>query len=679
MSDDAQRWKEKYLSSLEDQEKLERRWDNRLDLLRRGLVRSSLAAEGTDKAVDQCMHELREIVRRDDMDAGLSALIPRLEKAVLDSEQRRVERATQVTSALGGLVNQLLKLDLPSEVRKPLKKFTKQVENRASQVRELPALLSELSSLQRQALDVLEAPESARPGLLQRLFGSRDGGADEADDTPAPVAPVAAPAPQAAPVVAASPAPAPAPVLTPTPVAEPAAAAVTLASAPAPAPAPAPVAAAVVEPVTVQASAPATDSEAATVAINEALAAARAGSRASSLSTLDSLPLSASLLTEGATVTAAIHATVEQELADPEFAIAPAPEAGYSAIAAHVEATLLSLLDDLPVPEHHKPQAESLRGRIQAGLNLYELVPVLDDFAVLMLAVADLGQREFEGYLAQLNQRLATFQGGLQDAHQGYSESMAAARELDTELRQQVDGLHSSVQQATDLGSLKNLVENRLDGLLSTMSQYQSQRDERDQEVAGRLQTLVERVASMEQEAKGFRDHLEEQRQKALTDPLTGLPNRAAWAERLELEVARWQRYGGDLLLAVVDIDHFKRINDNYGHLAGDKVLKIIAGELNNRLRKTDFMARFGGEEFVLLIPATPLAGGQQLLETLRAAIEACPFHFKGERVTITISGGLTAFADGEKGDEVFERADQALYRAKRGGRNNIEIGSLES
>ncbi len=671
MSDDAQRWKEKYLSSLEQQEKLERRWDMRLDLLRRGLVRSSLAAEGTDKAVDQCMSELREIVRRDDMDAGLSALIPRLEKAVLDSEQRRVERASQVTGALGGLVSQLLKLDLPSEVRKPLKKFNKQVENRASQVRELPALLSELSSLQRQALDVLETPEAARPGLLQRLFGGRDGGADEAPETPRSAAPqsvqqpIPAPAQPAAPVAAE-----PTPALTPTPASEPAAAAVTTAPAPAAVPTPT---AQPLEPAAVPATA--AGSEAATVAINEALAARRSA-RGSSLSTLDSLPLSASLLTDGATVSAAIHATVEQELADPDFAIPPEPEAGYSAIASHVEATLLGLLDDLPVPEHHKPQAESLRVRIQGGLNLYELVPVLDDFAVLMLAVADLGQREFEGYLAQLNQRLATFQGGLQDAHQGYSESMAAARELDTELRQQVDGLHNSVQEATDLSSLKHLVENRLDGLLSTMSQYQSQRDERDQDVAGRLQTLVERVASMEQEAKGFRDHLEEQRQKALTDPLTGLPNRAAWTERLDLEVARWQRYGGELLMAVLDIDHFKRINDNYGHLAGDKVLKIIAGELNNRLRKTDFMARFGGEEFVLLIPSTPVVGGQQLLETLRAAIEACPFHFKGERVTITVSAGLTEFVEGDRVDEVFERADQALYRAKRGGRNQVHVAA---
>jgi diguanylate cyclase len=327
------------------------------------------------------------------------------------------------------------------------------------------------------------------------------------------------------------------------------------------------------------------------------------------------------------------------------------------------------------LPERHQDQADLLRERILAGLNMYELVPVLDDLAVLMLALADVGQREFEGYLKQLNERLATFQGGLQDAHDGYADSAGAARELDSELRQQVDGLHSSVQQATDLHSLKGLVESRLNGLLGTMEQYQRQRDEREQLVAGRLQTLVERVASMEQEAKGFRQHLEEQRQKALLDPLTGLPNRAAWNERLDLEVARWQRYGGELLLAVVDIDHFKRINDEYGHLAGDKVLKIIAGELHKRLRKTDFIARFGGEEFALLIPATPLAGGLQLLETLRAGIEACPFHFRGERVTITLSAGIAAFASAERGEQVFERADQALYRAKRGGRNCVKAG----
>ncbi|PAU64926.1 GGDEF domain-containing protein [Pseudomonas sp. PIC25] len=624
MSDDGQRWKAKYLENLEQQEKLERRWDARLDLLRRGLVRSSLAAEGADKAVDQCMQEMREILRRDEIDAGLSALIPRLEKAVLDSEQRRQERAAQIVSALSSLAGQLQALPLPREVRKPLKGFTKRLESRAGQIRELPALLAELSQLQRQALALLEREEVERPGLLQRLFGGRERTSDESDEAsaitpPTPAAQVVSTQPESQPDGAETPAAvAPVEALRPPPA----------------------------EPV-------------------ETLPPPRTP-------LLDSLPLSASLLTES-TSSAAESPAPLPEPADAEYALPPSPEPGYSAIAEHVEATLLGLLDELSLPERHQAQAEGLRERIRHGLNWYELVPVLDDVSVLMLAVAGGSQQEFERYLKQLNERLSAFQEGLQFAREGYSDSLEAARELDSELREQMDDLHSSVRDAVDLESLKRAVESRLDGLLGSMDRYQRLRDEREQTIADRLQHLVERVASMEQEAKGFREHLEEQRQRALVDPLTGLPNRAALDERLELEVARWQRYGGDLLLAVLDVDHFKRINDNYGHLAGDKVLKIIAGELTKRLRKTDFIARFGGEEFVLLVPSTPLEGGQQLLETLRAAIEACPFHFRGERLTITLSAGLAAFADGERSERTFERADQALYRAKRGGRNRIE------
>ncbi|HXQ98971.1 MAG TPA: hypothetical protein VN798_01135, partial [Pseudomonas sp.] len=163
MSDEAQRWKEKYLKSIEQQDKLEKRWNARLDLLRRGLVRSSLAAEGADKAVDQCMKEMREIVRKDDMDAGLAALIPRLEKAVLDSEQRREKRVEQMGTALTSLVAQLQSLPLPREVAKPLKRFAKTLEDRVTQARELPLLLSELSGLQGQALSQLEQPEETAP------------------------------------------------------------------------------------------------------------------------------------------------------------------------------------------------------------------------------------------------------------------------------------------------------------------------------------------------------------------------------------------------------------------------------------------------------------------------------------------------------------------------------------
>ncbi|HCL54843.1 MAG TPA: hypothetical protein DIC37_17165, partial [Pseudomonas sp.] len=175
MTEEAERWKEKYLISIEQQEKLERRWEARLDLLRRGLVRSTLAAEGSDKVVDQCMKEMREVIRSDNMDAGLAGLIPRLEKAVLESEQRRETRMNQVGDALTALVDQLQGLPLTSDVSRPLKKLAKRLEAGVTQSRDLPPLLGELSGLQGRALAALDRPEaSSRGGFLQRLFKGRD-------------------------------------------------------------------------------------------------------------------------------------------------------------------------------------------------------------------------------------------------------------------------------------------------------------------------------------------------------------------------------------------------------------------------------------------------------------------------------------------------------------------------
>lgn len=694
MSDDAQRWKEKYLKSIEQQDKLERRWAARLDLLRRGLVRSTLAAEGTDKVVDQCMKEMRDVVRTDDMDAGLAALLPRLEKAVLDSEQRRETRIDQVSTALTALVTQLQALPLPREVAQPLKKFAKQLDSRVGQAREMPLLLSELSGLQGKALSQLETPpEPDRPGFLQRLFGSRDSeGVPESSDQPQAPTPTPTPTPANA-EPASEPVPAPTAAVEPIPAAPVTAAAIAqppeaeLKQTPAVQPeSESPVFAfvppvIVAEPISEPVAAPALpaaepEAERPTTPITAPAPAAafnpdeliHPGDIPAPL-LLDSLPLPEPI----AQALAAIDP--EQPEQDILYALPDSPEPSYSSVAKHIEDTLIGLLDDLTLPERHRPQAEAMRDRLKNGLNWYELLPILDDLATLMLAITDSGQHEFEAYLQQLNERLEAFQSNLQAASEGHADNSSAARAMDTQIREQVDGLQTSMQEAADLDDLKQVLENHLEGLLGTMDQHQKQRDAREQEVAARLKGLAERVAHMEQEALGFREHLEEQRQKALIDPLTGLPNRAAWSERLEHEIKQWQQHGNTLSLAMLDLDHFKRINDNYGHLAGDKVLKIIATVLRKRLRAADFIARFGGEEFVLLLPATTPAVGAKLLETLRAAIEACPFHFKGERVTITISMGLASFRMGEHSDLVLKRADQALYRAKNGGRNRVELG----
>jgi diguanylate cyclase len=632
------------------------------------------------------MKEMREVVRTDDMDAGLAALLPRLEKAVLDSEQRRETRVNQTSAALTALVTQLQKLPLPREVRRPLKNFAKQLDSRVSQAREIPLLLSELSGLQGKALSQLDSPtEPDRPGLLQRLFGHRETEEAAVALEQAPIAPSAeafsAPAaatPSApvdlAPAVDEPPkALAVSPEAVSTPPAIETSSQTTESSAvhavvpPAPEPRQKPDSP--IETTAPPATEAPREAESSSVA---PVAQTEPGTNPDELTPvvfLDTLPLP----TPMAQALAAIDP--EQSEDDVLYALPDSPEPSYSSVAKHIEDTLLGLLDDLTLPERHRPQAESMRDRLKNGLNWYELLPILDDLATLMLAISDSGQHEFETYLQRLNERLESFQSNLQAASNGHADSRSAAQAMDTQIREQVDGLQNSMHEAADLDDLKQVLENQLEGLLGTMDQHRKQRDEREQEVAGRLKSLAERVALMEQEALGFREHLEEQRQKALIDPLTGLPNRAAWSERLDHEISEWQQHGNTLMLAMLDLDHFKRINDNYGHLAGDKVLKLIASVLRKRLRGTDFIARFGGEEFVLLMPSTVPAAGMKLLEYLRASIEACPFHFKGERVTITISMGLTAFKPGEHSDLVLKRADQALYRAKNAGRNRVELG----
>lgn len=627
MSDDSQRWKEKYLHSIDQQEKLERRWDARLDLLRRGLVRSTLAAEGSDRAVDACMKEMREVVRSDDMDARLAALIPRLETAVLESEQRRQARVEQIGSALGALVAQLQALPLPRDISKPLKKLAHGLDKRAGQAREMPLLLSELSGLQEQALGTLDRPLRAqRAGLLQRLFGSPEAVVPAGTQVSPAVSEVAAdsaPAHQAA---------------HPIPVPDPALADVV--------------------PEPMPASAPASEAE--------IVASKPEDEPGVAMPLADSEPLDA--LVQGLDAPDDAQAD-EQGL----YALPANLEPPYSSVATHIETTLLNLLGELTLPERYMAQAQAMHERIQRGLNWYELLPVLDELAVLMLAVNDGSQQEFERYLHQLNLRLENFQRQLQVTHGDHDDSRSAALELDNELREHVDGLQTSMRGAVDIDGLKQVLEGRLEGLLASMDQHRLQREAREQEIAGRLQGLGERVTSMEREALDYREKLEQQRNKALLDPLTGLPNRAAWSERLVIEHARSQQVSTGLLLAILDLDHFKSINDTYGHQAGDKVLKIIANVLRKGLRGDDFIARFGGEEFALLMPGSDLAGGTRLLERLRAAVEQCPFHFKGERVTITMSAGVAVFKPGENASQVLKRADQALYRAKEAGRNQIE------
>ncbi|MBN8443771.1 MAG: GGDEF domain-containing protein [Thauera sp.] len=161
----------------------------------------------------------------------------------------------------------------------------------------------------------------------------------------------------------------------------------------------------------------------------------------------------------------------------------------------------------------------------------------------------------------------------------------------------------------------------------------------------------------------------------ATTDVLTGVANRRDVVERATREVARARRYGTPLVLAMLDIDHFKRVNDRYGHATGDRVLKALAGVAGGTLRRTDIFGRLGGEEFLFVLPQTARDGARVLADRLRAGAEACASALDddGAVVPFTVSIGLAAFDDPALDfDALLSRADKALYRAKADGRNRI-------
>jgi diguanylate cyclase len=177
--------------------------------------------------------------------------------------------------------------------------------------------------------------------------------------------------------------------------------------------------------------------------------------------------------------------------------------------------------------------------------------------------------------------------------------------------------------------------------------------------------------AHLQRTLTSWRDTAHEMHTLAHTDALTGLANRRAAQEVLGREVARAGRYDRDLAVLMLDLDRFKELNDTYGHPVGDRLLVALSERLRAYVRASDLVARWGGEEFVVVAPETAMPFSLQLGEQLRGQIEKDPF-LGGHRITVSV--GVAAFRAGDDVDALVERADAALYQAKESGRNRVVI-----
>lgn len=178
-------------------------------------------------------------------------------------------------------------------------------------------------------------------------------------------------------------------------------------------------------------------------------------------------------------------------------------------------------------------------------------------------------------------------------------------------------------------------------------------------------------VAIVRDASEEYELHRELENQ-ARRDPLTDLLNRRAFLEMAEAEVHLFKRFPRPFCLAMVDVDHFKLVNDTHGHPAGDQVIRTVGQICEGELREIDVMARLGGDEYALMLIATDEAGARVVCERIREAIAAAPFGFEKEPRIVTASLGIAQAATGQSVEEILERADEALYRAKADGRNRV-------
>ncbi len=352
------------------------------------------------------------------------------------------------------------------------------------------------------------------------------------------------------------------------------------------------------------------------------------------------------------------------------------PEGPVSAATAGLEGLsepLLLILDRLGLVETEKALVAQVRSELSEPASqpaFEQAVWRLGDLAAAERRRLEAECAESERVLKQVISRLGEIASLLSASDAELGEADRSGLELSERLRDEVQEIGSTVSGATNLGDLQLAVKSRLEAVDTHLQAVRAREERRARLYRERALRMGERIQQLENETVGLERSLRREQRLALLDALTGVANRLGYDERIEQEFKRWRRFHQPLVLLAWDLDHFKNVNDSFGHRAGDRVLRAFAQLLRANVRETDFVARYGGEEFVVLLLGTPAADALTVAETMREDVGRLGFHFRGTPVTVTASCGLTEIRDGDTPAALFDRADRALYRAKESGRN---------
>ena len=342
-----------------------------------------------------------------------------------------------------------------------------------------------------------------------------------------------------------------------------------------------------------------------------------------------------------------------------------------------VQSVIVAVLERLARLPELRPALSDLYERSRGAISPDEFVDGLERVARLVgeqRAKLLREKREIEELLQQMDVRLAEIASYLAGEVADQKSVQTSTQQFDLVVMNEVRSLDADIQRSDDIATLRERVRGRLSVISTQLQEFRVRESARVSAQLDRTHRMRVRVSDLEREIHGLHKSLQEEQSLRMIDALTGIPNRAAYDERIKHEFLRWQGENIPISVLAWDIDRFKEINDAYGHSAGDKVLRVIAQHLAQHVRGTDFVARYGGEEFVMILAGTDSAQASVTADKIRAGIETMGFHFHNKPVAVTASCGITTFRGDDTPETIFDRADRALYRAKDGGRNCCRV-----
>jgi diguanylate cyclase (GGDEF)-like protein len=346
----------------------------------------------------------------------------------------------------------------------------------------------------------------------------------------------------------------------------------------------------------------------------------------------------------------------------------------------HLKTAYQDILDQLSLHlgENYLDSISSLGKQIREGNSLDDFLKIRRDIIALVSEYINniSSERELTAeFIKEIGKRLIELESYLIESLSFTINHDQANQEFNTLLEKQLGDLRNRVDFSKTLTELKETVVSRLE-IINQALEDKRRKDKLHQNDADQKVTVLQQhLAEMKNKISTVNEQSKMLEQELLTDPLTGANNRRAYDRNIENEMSRYLRYKRPFSMLLLDVDHFKKINDTYGHAIGDKCLKEIIKRIKPALRDTDFLARYGGEEFIVILPETGGEIAKEAAERMRSIVENIEFLHKNELVKITISIGVTQVMPSDETQEtIFHRTDQALYKAKNSGRNRVVL-----